>query len=212
MAQFIIKSTSTIEDSKIITPTTLGEGREWLNDLEQTEAYQAMGLETPFVQQSSETLARGVMRGLYFQRKDSYGRLLAVTSGRVLAVVVDLRPECESFGAANSVELSAENESMLYVPPYFACGYMTLEPKTTLLCNHEAEYDTKEESGIIFDDEIISINWQFERYEIDERRLNISQRDKKFPNFRSYNPNSLWINRPKKSKYALSRERKRVIV
>lgn len=207
MSKFIVKSTPTIEESLIIKPFELGHSREWLYNLEDQDVYAEMGLEENFVQHSSEKMARGVLRGLYFQRKDSYSRIIAVTAGRALCVVVDLRPESKTFGAANSVELSAENETIIYVPPYFAYGVLTLEAGTEVVCNGSGERDEATECGIIYDDEIISINWQYERYQIDERRLNMSQRDKKFPSFRSYNKNTIWINRPKKSKYALSRER-----
>ncbi|MFI3317119.1 MAG: dTDP-4-dehydrorhamnose 3,5-epimerase [Rikenellaceae bacterium] len=205
MLKFTTKSTPTIEGPMIIRPTELGGNRGWIADLGVQENYAAMGLPQGFAQHDSETLARGVVRGLHFQRKDSFGRLLAVTAGRALCVAVDLRPESKSFGAANSVELNAENETMLYIPPYFALGFMTLEAGTTVICNSEQQNDVANHSGIIYDDEILAIDWQFERFQIDEKRLNISQRDKKWPSFRSYNQNALWINRPKKSKYALSR-------
>ncbi|MFR9513202.1 MAG: dTDP-4-dehydrorhamnose 3,5-epimerase family protein [Rikenellaceae bacterium] len=209
MYKFTTKSTPTIEGPIIIKPAEPGASRAWLVDLENQEPYAAMGLSDTFVDQYSERLARGVIRGLHFQRKDSYGRLVAVTSGRALCVVVDLRPESQSFGAANSIELSAENETMVYCPAYFALGFMSLEAATEVVVSCAGEYAPANESGIIYDDEILAINWQFERYEIDERRLNISPRDKKAPSFRSYNQNTLWINRPKKSKYALSRERQK---
>ncbi len=205
--KYITKGTSSIEGPIIIRPQELGADRQWLLDVEHGEEIAAMGIEDEFIQQYVEKMARGVVRGLYFQRKDSYSRLVGVVSGRILCVVVDLRPESTSFGAANSIELSAENETLLYVPPYFALGYMTLEGATEVVVRGSGEVDPQTESGIVYDDEILSINWQFERYEIDERRLNLSQIDKRFPSFRSYNQNTLWINRPKKSKYALSKER-----
>ncbi|MFR9533874.1 MAG: dTDP-4-dehydrorhamnose 3,5-epimerase family protein [Rikenellaceae bacterium] len=207
MLKFIVKETPTIEGPKIIRPNEFGASREWLTELEPQEVFAEMGLEETFVQLTGEKMARGVMRGLYFQRKDSYSRLVGVVAGRALAVVVDLRPESKSFGAANSVELSAENEALLYVPQYFAYGFLTLEPATEVVCLGSGEIDPESEAGITYDDEILAIDWQFERYEIDERRLSMAQMDKKFPSFRSYNQNTLWINRPKKSKYALSRER-----
>ncbi|MFR9522947.1 MAG: dTDP-4-dehydrorhamnose 3,5-epimerase family protein [Rikenellaceae bacterium] len=207
MSQFKTKSTPSIEGPMIITPTQSGGSQEWLTDLNDQEPYAQMGLSEKFVDQFSEKLPRGVIRGLHFQRKDSYARLVALTAGRALCVVVDLRPESNSFGAANSVELTAEVQNMIYCPAYFALGYMSLEAGTEVVISCAGERDEKQESTIIYDDEILAINWQFERYEIDERRININQRDKKAPSFRSYNQNTLWINRPKKSKYALSRER-----
>ncbi len=210
--KFKIKETQ-IEDLKVISPEVLGESREYLVDLEADEviaAYESMGIEERFIHHGKETLARGVMRGLHFQREDSYGRLVGVTAGRILCVAVDLRPDYKSFGAAHSVELHSENETLLYIPPYFALGFMTLEPKTEVIINSAAIPDIKQESGIIWDDEVINIDWQFDRYEIDEKYLNISPRDKKSPSFRMYNPNTIWVNRPRKSKYALSRKTKQV--
>ncbi len=207
MSKFIVKNTPTVEEALIIKPAELGGAREWLTDVDSREHYTQMGLEEEFVQCDTEKLARGVVRGLYFNRKDSFSRIIGVTSGRILCVVVDLRPESKGYGAANSIELSAENETLLYVPAYFAYGFLTLEANSVVVCNSSRENDPSELSGIIYDDEILSINWQYERYQIDWHRLNVLQRDKKFPSFRSYNPNALWINRPKKSKYALSRER-----
>ncbi|MFI3290051.1 MAG: dTDP-4-dehydrorhamnose 3,5-epimerase family protein [Rikenellaceae bacterium] len=212
MQKFTVKQTP-IEDLLVISPNTLGESRVYLSDLEAEEsiaAIESIGIEEKFVHHSAERLARGVLRGLHFQREDSYGRMIAVAAGRILCVAVDLRPDYQSFGAAYSVEIHSENEIMLYVPPYFAMGFMTLEPKTEVIINSAAVPDIKAESGIIWDDEVLNIDWQFERYEIDEKYLNISPRDKKSPSFRMYNPNTIWINRPRKSKYALSRKTKQV--
>ncbi len=127
-----------------------------------------------------------------------------------MCVAVDLRPDYKSYGAAYSVELHSENEMLLYVPQYFAMGFLTLEAKTEVVINSAAEPDVKRESGILWDDEVINIDWQFERYDIDEKYLNISPRDKKNPSFRMYSPNTIWVNRPRKGKYALSRKTKQV--
>ncbi|MFI3302161.1 MAG: dTDP-4-dehydrorhamnose 3,5-epimerase [Rikenellaceae bacterium] len=203
MAKYEIKPTP-MEGALVIAPEAEGESRDYLFDLEAGAAeYEAMGIPEEITHHTAETFARGVIRGLHFQRKDSCGVLLAVTSGRALAVATDLRPESKTFGASHAVELTTENERMLYVPPYFAYGFLTLEQKTEVVANFTGEYDSSTVSSIIWDDEILAIDWQFERFDIDQKRLNISQKDKKAPSFRSYNQNTLWVNRPKKSKYAI---------
>ncbi len=206
MANFNVKTSPIAEGPITLRPAETGLGRDYIYDLASPEVLAACGQETPFVEQTKELLARGVMRGFYFQSKGSYAKLATVTSGRILAVAVDLRPESKSFGASHSVELTAENEALFYIPPYFAFGFLTLEAKTEVLVSCAAQYDADAESGIIYDDEVLAINWQFERYDIDENRLSITQRDRKFPCFRSYNPNALWVGRPKKSKYALTKK------
>ncbi len=205
MSNFTIKPTPIAEGPMIIRPTEYGLSRDYLNELEPREILSLLEVETPFVELNRERYARGVVRGLHFQSKGSYAKMIAVTSGRILDVAVDLRPESKTFGASHAVELSAENETMFYIPPYFAHGFLTLEANTEVVFNCTAPHDPKEESGIIFDDEILAINYQFERYDIDEKRLSLTPRDRKLPCFRSYNPNSLWVNRPKKSKYALNK-------
>lgn len=192
MSQFITKATA-LEGVMIITPRVEGESREYIFEQDLT----AMGLEESFVQHTQERFARGVLRGLHFQRRDAQARLISVTSGSVYAVAVDLRPESRDYGAAYATELSAVNEASLYIPPYYALGYLTLERDSEVVINYSTPYNPAEESGMIWDDEILMIDWQFDRWEIDQKYLNISQRDKKFPSFRSYNPNSLWINRAK---------------
>ncbi len=202
MSKFSIKTTP-LDELLVIRPEVCGEPRDYLYDLTLEERYSAMGIDDEFVEHNIEKLSRGTLRGLYFQRKESQAKLLAVKSGRALVVAVDLRPESNTFGGAHSIELNAENEAMLYIPPYFAHGFLTLEAGSEVVCNCSKPSSQEDSYGMLWDDEILAINWQFERYEIDEKRLNISQRDKRFPSFRSYNPNALWINRPKKSKYAL---------
>ncbi len=197
--------TTPIEGMQIITPKEEGASRDFLFTLNTPSLYQAMGIDEEFAQHSLAKYARGVMRGLYLQRQDSAGVLLAVTTGRVLAVGVDMRPESRTFGASHSVELTAENERMFYIPPYFAHGFMTLEQNTEVVCNYTREYDPACESSIIWDDEILSIDWQFERFDIDKKRLSMLPKDKRAPSFRSYNQNTLWPNRPKKSRYAISK-------
>lgn len=192
-----------IEGMMVITPEVEGQSRSFLCELDTQDEFALMGIEESFVQQNIEKFARGVIKGLHFQRKDSQGTLIAVTSGRALCVGTDLRPESKTFGASHAVELTDENERVFYIPPYFAHGFLTLEPNTEVVCKYTKEYDPAEVSSIIWDDEILAIDWQFERFDIDAKRLNISQRDKKAPSFRSYNQNTLWINRPKKSKYAI---------
>ncbi len=195
---------SPIEGLNIISPTRLGEGRGFLEDMD-SEEYALMGITDEVMDHSVERFARGVLRGLYFPDKVAQGRLFAVTYGRALVVAVDLRPESKTFGASHAVELNGDNEAMIYIPPYFGYGFLTLERDTEVVCNATLlAQDEVEMSGIVWDDEILLIDWQFERYDIDSKYLNISQRDKRFPCFRIYNPNNLWPNRPKKSKYARS--------
>ncbi len=199
--KFNIKE-SQIEGLKVITVV---EGDcAFIGDLDAT-AYAEMGITDEMMSHCEERFARGVLRGLHLPDGVAQGRLYSVTSGRALVVAVDLRPESRTFGASQAVTLDTESNTLLYIPPYFAFGFLTLECDTEVVYNTTISYaDPDNEKRIRWDDEILLIDWQFERYEIDRKYLNISQQDKKAPSFRSYNAKLLWSNRPKKSKYAKS--------
>ncbi|MFR9619819.1 MAG: dTDP-4-dehydrorhamnose 3,5-epimerase [Rikenellaceae bacterium] len=192
----------------IITPNSVGEPRNYLTDINDTdELLPLLEMEEgeEFVVQSVETMPRGVLRGLHFNRKTPQGLLIGATSGAILMVVVDLRPESKTFGASHAIELSAENQQMIYIPKFYAQGLLTLEPHTEVVINYTTESTPNRESGIIWDDEILMIDWKFDRYDIDSNRLNMTAKDKKLPSFRSYNQHDLWPGRIIKRSYALKR-------
>lgn len=151
-----------------------------------------LGIDEEFVQDNHSKSARGVLRGLHFQREHTQGKLVRVISGAILDVAVDLRPDSPTYGASHSFELSAENKRMFWIPAQFAHGFMTLEKDTEIVYKCTDYYHPESEAGIAWNDPILAIEWQFERYDIDEKYLNISPKDKKFPTFRSWNPKTLW--------------------
>ncbi len=207
IAKYIIKAAAAPMDGVlVIRPAVTGGSRDYLFDFGSEGSiseFAQMGITECFADHTEERYSRGVLRGLYFHQSAPTGTLLAAKSGRILAVAIDMRPESKSFGAAFSAELNDENEAMLYIPPYFAHGFMTLEAGTEVVCNYGSEYIEKDMSVIIYDDEILAIDWQFERYDIDQKYLNMTQRDKRAKSFRMYNINTLFPNRPKRSKYAI---------
>ncbi len=199
--KYIVKETG-IEGLQLITPTTEGAACNYLTDLASEESqaeYQDMGIEVEFIHSEVEKLSRGVLRGFHFQPNVPQSKFVAVTSGRIYDVVIDLRPGKE-YGAAFAVELTAESGRMLYIPPYFAHGYLTLEAGTEVVINSSVEHTTDQDAGIVYDDQILSIDWQFDRWDIDEKYLNMTQRDKRFPSFRNYNPNTMWGIKPEVKK------------
>ncbi|MFI3327527.1 MAG: dTDP-4-dehydrorhamnose 3,5-epimerase family protein [Rikenellaceae bacterium] len=202
-AKFTVKETQ-LEGVLVIRPEVCGGDRSYLWDLDTQDEYKKMGLELDFVEHTSERFSRGVLRGLYFRSNEPYGKLISVKSGMILCVAVDMRPEHRDFGAAQSVVLTADEETMFYIPQYFAYGFLVLEGSTEVIVNMTDYYDESQESGIIWDDNILAIDWQFDRFDIDKKYLHLTQRDKRFSAFRSYNIHELWPNRPKKSKYAIS--------
>lgn len=92
---------------------------------------------------------KNVLRGMHFQLPPAdCDKLVYVSSGRIMDVVLDLRKDSGTFGKAFSIELDAENGRYLFIPKGFAHGFLSLEDGT--ICNYAqtAPYDRELDSGI----------------------------------------------------------------
>lgn len=86
-------------------------------------------------------------------------KLVRVIEGKVLDVAVDIRKGSPTFGKYVSVELSAENKKQLFIPRGFAHGFVTLSETAIFQYKVDNIYNKKSESGIIWNDETIGIDW-----------------------------------------------------
>jgi dTDP-4-dehydrorhamnose 3,5-epimerase len=103
---------------------------------------------------------RGTVRGMHFQfPPTSESKLVRITRGAVLDVIVDLRPESSTFLEHVSVELSADNRRALYVPPRFAHGYQVLEDSTEAIYAMGAAYRPDTQGGLRFNDPRLGLSW-----------------------------------------------------
>jgi dTDP-4-dehydrorhamnose 3,5-epimerase len=82
-----------------------------------------------------------------------------VVAGRVYDVAVDLRRSSPDFGRWVGVELSAASHRMLWVPPGFAHGFLTLEDGTDFLYKCTDFYAPGDERCIAWDDPELAIDW-----------------------------------------------------
>lgn len=74
-------------------------------------------------------------------------------------MAVDIRPGSDTFGKWIGVELSATNRRMMWVPPGFAHGFLTLQDGTDFLYKCTQFYDPADEGSIRWDDSTIGIEW-----------------------------------------------------
>ena len=118
--------------------------------------------------------------------KYSQAKLINILKGSVLDVVVDLREDSKTFGKYYSIELSEKNKKMLFVPKYFAHGFLTLENDTQIFYKCDNFYNPKSEAGIMWNDSDLNIEWNFKKYGINENELIISEKDKKNMSFKEY--------------------------
>lgn len=147
-------------DVLLIQPKIFKDDRGYFS-----ETYNARDLEKiigkyDFVQDNQSLSQKGVLRGMHFQKNPfAQGKLVRVLSGAVMDVVVDLRTSSPTFGQHCKVELNSDSCQMLWVPPGFAHGFLTLENDTVFFYKVTNYYDKDSEVCLRWDDETVNIDW-----------------------------------------------------
>jgi dTDP-4-dehydrorhamnose 3,5-epimerase len=101
-----------------------------------------------------------VLRGLHFQRNPhAQGKLVKVSLGKALDVAVDIRKNSPTFGQYETFILDPIRHNMVYIPEGFAHGFVALED-TILSYKCTNGYHKPSESGIIWNDPTLGIDWE----------------------------------------------------
>lgn len=172
-----------IKDVYIIEPKVFGDSRGYFEETYQYENFKEAGLDMVFVQDNESKSKKGVLRGLHFQTQYSQGKLVRVLQGEVFDVAVDLRKNSETYGNWTGVKLSSENKRMLYIPENFAHGFLVLSDEVTFAYKCTNLYHPEFDSGIIWNDEEINIQWPLEGIE----EILLSDKDRKQQTFIEFN-------------------------
>lgn len=103
--------------------------------------------------------ARGVLRGLHFQRTRPQGKLVSVSRGAVYDVAVDIDPQSATCGQFVGVELNDENHRQLWVPPGYAHGFCVLSEVADFQYKCTDYYQPEDEGGLLWNDPDVGIRW-----------------------------------------------------
>lgn len=148
-----------IPEVLIVEPSVFGDARGFFMETWNAARFAEAGLTMDFVQDNHSRSVAGALRGMHYQLSKPQGKLVRVTAGRVFDVAVDLRRSAATFGQWVGVELSAENKRMLWIPPGFAHGFLTLEDGTDFLYKCTDFYAPADERCLRWDDPAIGIAW-----------------------------------------------------
>ena len=119
------------------------------------------GMQSAWVQSSvsfnEKTLT---LRGLHYQvEPHTEVKLVRCTSGAVFDVIVDLREDSDTFRQWFSIELTAENNLVLYVPAGLAHGFLTLQDRSVLEYHMSEFHHPDAARGARWDDPAFGIDW-----------------------------------------------------
>ncbi|MDN3920846.1 dTDP-4-dehydrorhamnose 3,5-epimerase [Pelomonas sp. PFR6] len=145
----------------IVEPKVFGDARGFFTESWNEERFnQATGNTLRFVQDNHSRSGRGVLRGLHYQlHPHAQGKLVRCVSGAVFDVAVDMRRSSANFGRWVGVELTAENQKQLWIPPGFAHGFVVVSETADFLYKTTGYYAPQAEGCVRWDDPTIGIEW-----------------------------------------------------
>jgi len=120
---------------------------------------------------------KGTLRGMHFQIPPyEECKLVRCTMGSIYDVIIDLRPDSQTYCQWFAVELTAEKYRMLYVPKGFAHGFQTLEDDTEVFYQMSEFYNPECARGVRWDDPMFQIFWPL-------KNSIMSEKDQHYPLF-----------------------------
>lgn len=166
-----------IDGLVIIEPKIFEDNRGYFFENYNKKVFSENGIDAEFVQDNQSMSEFGTLRGIHLQTGEfSQAKLVRVLQGRVLDVVVDLRPKASTFGQWFSVELSAENKKQMFIPRGFGHGFSVLSETAVFSYKCDNFYNKESENGIIYNDSDLNIDWKIpaDKVIISEKDLNLS--------------------------------------
>ncbi len=150
-----------IEGVLIIEPKVFGDERGFFFESFNQRAFnEAVGHTVDFVQDNHSRSAKGVLRGLHFQRPPhAQGKLVRVTQGSVFDVAADIRADSPTFGRWVGVELSGANHRQMWIPAGLAHGFLVTSDSADFLYKTTDYYRPESEGSVRWDDPDLAIAW-----------------------------------------------------
>lgn len=145
----------------VLSPAVFNDTRGYFFESYNSKTFTEHGLQHNWVQDNQSHSKHGVIRGLHFQKAPhAQTKLVRVLQGEILDVVVDMRKDQATYGKTFSIILSSANKQQLLVPKGFAHGFSVLSDTADVLYKCDALYNKQSESGILYNDPALAIDWK----------------------------------------------------
>ncbi|MCF0219062.1 MAG: dTDP-4-dehydrorhamnose 3,5-epimerase [Muribaculaceae bacterium] len=173
----------------LIEPVRYGDSRGYFCETWKQDLFEQHVGKVCFVQDNESVSAYGVVRGLHFQRGEAaQAKLVRVSRGAVVDVIVDLRHGSPTYGRHLAVELSADNGRQLFVPRGFAHGFAVVSRDEVAQFQYKVDntYCPEAEMTVPFNDADLAIAWP-----ISVEDMLLSEKDLRGTPFRRLTPDML---------------------
>ena len=172
-----------IKDCYLLQPQVFEDDRGYFMETYNKKVFQQhTGLTVDFVQDNESMSNYGVIRGLHSQSGDfAQAKLIKVTQGKVLDVVVDARKDSPTYGKKYAVELNSKEKKQLFVPRGCLHGFSVLEDQTIFTYKCDNFYRKESEIGVFPLDKELGIDWR-----IPEGKQQLSGKDKQLLSWKDF--------------------------
>jgi dTDP-4-dehydrorhamnose 3,5-epimerase len=143
-----------------IEPDVYIDDRGFFMETFHRERYRKLlGINLDFVQDNISRSSKNVLRGMHFQRNYPQGKIVKVSRGEILDVIVDLRKDSPTYGTWESFKLSEQNKLQVWIPPGFAHGFLVMSDSADFEYNCTEYYHPEDEHCLLWNDSEVAIDW-----------------------------------------------------
>lgn len=169
----------------IETIKKFSDNRGFFSETFKETEFKKFGIEKKFVQDNHSFSTKGVIRGLHYQWDKPMDKLVRVSSGQIMDVIVDIRKDSPTFGKHFKFILSSDNNHQLYVPAGYAHGFVVLSDEAHVEYKCTEEYNKLGEGGINPFDLDLGIDWTVKEFLLSDKDKNSQSflEYKKLPRF-----------------------------
>lgn len=161
-----------LPDVYIIMPNVFTDDRGVFIKSYSESVFKETGIELKLKESFYSISKRNVIRGMHFQLPPhDYAKLVYVTDGTIVDVILDLRKNSPTYARFFSIQLSSENAKQVYIPKGFAHGFAVLSNSATVMYIQTALHSPEHDTGIRWDS--FGMNWNI-------KNPILSHRDRKF--------------------------------
>ena len=124
------------------------------------EEFERCGIMADFIQDFKSYSIKNVIRVLHFQRAPHMqDKLVRCTQGKIFDVAADYNPASATFGTYVSVILTADEQTMLYIPGKYAHGFCVLSDTAIVEYKIAGAYKPESAGGVPWNDPLLHIAW-----------------------------------------------------
>lgn len=137
-------------------------------------------LDTDFKELYFSVSEKNTIRGMHFQLPPfEHTKLVYVSKGSILDVVVDLRKQSKTYKQYFDIEINDSDAKYLYIPKGFAHGFLSLKDNTIVNYAQTSCYAKDADVGIAYNS--FGFDWGVESPIVSEKDINFER----FENFNS---------------------------